>query len=123
MPPSNVNGPCANATGNLFDPNDTCSRTVLEVFNGNDSSITDLFVDDCPTRFHAYVTSCDLNDVSVNITIASYVYTYTLILLLSLQALELANLILALSQTSASNGRSCSEILPLFISMEDEEVS
>ena len=68
LQPSNMELLCDNATDNLFNSNDICSRAVLELFiNDNDTVIGDLFYNDCPTRFHDYVTACSLDDVSTHI--------------------------------------------------------
>ena len=74
LPPSITNNSCDDATGDLLSQNDICSGTIFQVLSGNDSAVTGLFVDGCPTRFHDFVTACGGDggfDVSINITYSS----------------------------------------------------
>ena len=58
---------CVNATIGLFGPNDSCS-TASQQFSNNISDIDNindidgytypLFMNDCPSRYSAYVNAC-----------------------------------------------------------------
>ena len=70
MPDSNTSFPvtntslaCANATMDLFGPNDECSRIVEGFVNGNanGSMISAVFNGDCLLRLHNFVTICNIS--------------------------------------------------------------
>ena len=53
------NDECGIAYINLLGKDDNCSRTAEGLFgDGNDTSLINLYLGDCPTRFHNYATAC-----------------------------------------------------------------
>ena len=58
---------CNTAANNLFDIDDKCSRAVQEYLNNyNNSVISDILVDNCPTRLCEYVNDCNQNNDRVS---------------------------------------------------------
>ena len=38
--------------------NDSCSISIQQLFSGDTSSLINLYLGDCPTRFQSYATAC-----------------------------------------------------------------
>ena len=49
---------CDTATIDFFTTNIQCSRTVANLFHGNESAVANLYDGNCPMQFNDYATAC-----------------------------------------------------------------